>query len=251
MAQPIAPAYGPPFLFPPALEDGVPADPPARFLREWVDRWDLAQRKFALPATDQGRPPDAARLPLKIWLYGYFHRIRATRTLETACREHLWRLWLTGLIAPDHPSLWRCWSEQLCTRDPKGRPSEVWTHTPLVQKRRARLQEPPPRLLYQKRRQIMERRLAPLKQQDGLRRGTVGGLEAVAAPGSCWGATLHLRILYKKWQTRLQSPKAGAQTTPTPALGTLGRLKEARPRPKVVPSPRRSLEQAQKAEPSP
>jgi len=89
MAQPIAPDYGQQFLLPPALEDWVPADHPARFIREFVDQLDLATLGFALPTAAAGRPPYAPSLLLKIWLYGYFHRIRATRKLEVACREHL------------------------------------------------------------------------------------------------------------------------------------------------------------------
>jgi transposase len=111
MAQPIAPDYGQQFLLPPALEDWVPADHPARFLREFVDQLDLPALGFAIPAGSEGRPPYAPSLLLKIWLYGYFHRIRATRKLEAACREHLSLVWLTGLIAPDHNSLWRFWHE--------------------------------------------------------------------------------------------------------------------------------------------
>lgn len=111
MAQPIAPDYGQQFLFPPALEDWVPADHPARFLREFVDQLDLPALGFAMPAATDGRPPYAPSLLLKIWLYGYFHRIRATRKLEVACREHLSLLWLTGFIQPDHNSLWRFWRD--------------------------------------------------------------------------------------------------------------------------------------------
>lgn len=111
MAQPIAPDYGQQFLFPPALEDWVSTDHPARFLREFVDQLDLAALGFALPVAVEGRPPYHPSLLLKIWLYGYFQRIRSTRKLEAACRDHLPLLWLCGLIAPDHNSLWRFWRD--------------------------------------------------------------------------------------------------------------------------------------------
>jgi len=111
MAQAIAPDYGQQFLLPPAVEDWVPADHPARFLREFVDELDLPALGFAMPSTTEGRPPYHPSLLLKIWLYGYFHRLRSTRKLEAACRDHLPLLWLCGLIAPDHNSLWRFWRD--------------------------------------------------------------------------------------------------------------------------------------------
>jgi len=111
MAEPIAPNYGEQFLFPPALEDWVPADHPARFLREFVEQLDLASLGFVMPTASEGRPPYAPSLLLKIWLYGYMHRIRSTRKLEAACREQLSLLWLTGMHQPDHNSLWRFWRD--------------------------------------------------------------------------------------------------------------------------------------------
>ena len=111
MAQPIAPDYGQQFLFPRALEDWVPKDHPVRFIREFVDQQDLAKLGFAMPISNEGRPPYAPSLLLKIWLYGYYHRLRATRKLEAACRDHLSLVWLTGMIAPDHNSLWRFWRD--------------------------------------------------------------------------------------------------------------------------------------------
>lgn len=111
MAEPIAPNYGEQFLFPPALEDWVPADHPARFLREFVEQLDLGSLGFVMPTASEGRPPYAPSLLLKIWLYGYLQRIRSTRKLEAACREQLSLLWLTGMHQPDHNSLWRFWRD--------------------------------------------------------------------------------------------------------------------------------------------
>ncbi len=111
MSHVIAPDYGQQFLFPPALEDWVPADHPVRFLREFVDQLDLPALHFVIPAATEGRPPYAPSLLLKIWLYGYFFRIRSTRRLEAACGEVLPLVWLCGLLVPDHNSLWRFWRD--------------------------------------------------------------------------------------------------------------------------------------------
>jgi transposase len=123
VAHVIAPNYGEQFLFPPALEDFVPVDHPARFLREFVDQLDLPALGFVTPAAVEGRPPYASSLLLKIWLYGYLNKVRSTRKLEAICNEHLSLVWLTGMIAPDHNSLWRFW------RDNKKALREVFKQT--------------------------------------------------------------------------------------------------------------------------
>ena len=111
MSNLIAPDYGQQFIFPPCLEDWVPTDHPVRFLRVFVDELELPALGFVQPAAVHGRPPYAPSLLLKIWLYGYFFRIRSTRRLETACRENLPLVWLCGLLVPDHNSLWRFWRD--------------------------------------------------------------------------------------------------------------------------------------------
>ena len=111
MAHPIAPDYGQQFLFAPALEDWLATDHPARFRREFVAQLDLPALQFATPTASEGRPPFAPSLLLKIWLYGYFQCIRSTRKLEAAGSEHLALLCLTGLLAPDHNTLWRFWRD--------------------------------------------------------------------------------------------------------------------------------------------
>ena len=96
------------YLFPPRLEDWVHEKHPARFIREVVDALDF--NELGLIDRDpntRGRPPYSDRLLLRVWLYGYWEKIRSTRLLEKACVNHLGFIWLCGTHRPDHNTLWR------------------------------------------------------------------------------------------------------------------------------------------------
>lgn len=111
MAKPICADYQTPFLLPPSLEEWIPADHPARFIRAFVDTLSLEQLGFKAQPCLDGRPPYSQEMLLKIWLFGYLHKIRTPRSLEKACYEQISLLWLTGMNYPDHNTLWRFWRD--------------------------------------------------------------------------------------------------------------------------------------------
>src|SRR6202043_3961927 len=89
------------------LDEWVPANHPVRFVRDFVDALDLSEFGIDERVAEEGPPPYAPDLLLKIWLFGYMERIRSTRGLERACLQVMPFLWLTGNLHPDHNTLWR------------------------------------------------------------------------------------------------------------------------------------------------
>ena len=93
-------------LFPERLEDYVAAENPVRFLDAFVAQQDLAALGFAKArCADTGRPPYDPAVLLKLYLYGYLHRLRSSRRLEAECRRNVELIWLTGKLAPDFKTI--------------------------------------------------------------------------------------------------------------------------------------------------
>lgn len=111
MAKPICADYQTPFLLPPSLEQWIPANHPARFIRAFVESLALEQLGFRAQPCLDGRPPYSNEMLLRIWLFGYLLKIRTPRALERACHEQISLLWLSGMNYPDHNTLWRFWRD--------------------------------------------------------------------------------------------------------------------------------------------
>ncbi len=54
---------------------------------------------------DTGRPPYDPAVLLKLYLYGYLHRIRSSRLLEAECQRNVEVIWLTGKQTPDFKTI--------------------------------------------------------------------------------------------------------------------------------------------------
>ena len=93
-------------LFPERLEDYIAAENPVRFLDAFVGSLDLHVLGFARArCANTGRRPYAPAALLKLYLYGYLHRVRSSRLLEAECQRNVEVLWLLGKLTPDFKTI--------------------------------------------------------------------------------------------------------------------------------------------------
>ncbi|SRR6266705_246773 len=93
-------------LFPERLEDYIAAENPVRFLDAFVASLNLHALGFAKArCANTGRPPYDPAVLLKLYLYGYLHRVRSSRLLEAECQRNVEVIWLTGKQTPDFKTI--------------------------------------------------------------------------------------------------------------------------------------------------
>jgi transposase len=95
------------FLLPPILDEYVGADNPVRAIDAYVDSLDLAVLGFQNAAGEltPGQPAFPPAPLLKLYLYGYLHRIRSSRRMAGECQRNLEVIWLVQGLQPGYKTI--------------------------------------------------------------------------------------------------------------------------------------------------
>ena len=93
-------------LFPEVLDEAVGRDDPVRVIDAFVDTLDLAELGFSkVAAEEMGRPPYAPGDLLKLYVYGYLHRVRASRRLAAEACRNVQVMWLLNRLTPSFKTI--------------------------------------------------------------------------------------------------------------------------------------------------
>ena len=86
-------------LLPDCLDDYVDDNNVVRVIEAFIDSLDLEGLKFnRFQPNKTGRPPYDPKDILKLYVYGYMHRIRSSRRLEAESKRNLEVIWLLRSI---------------------------------------------------------------------------------------------------------------------------------------------------------
>jgi transposase len=99
------------FLFPPSLGDLIEPHHPVRVVCEVVDRMDISPllKNYKGGGSSSYHP----KMLLKVLIYGYLCNIYSSRRLESAVKESVHMMWLSGLQRPDHNTINRFRTDRL------------------------------------------------------------------------------------------------------------------------------------------
>ena len=94
-----------PRMFPPVLDDYISENNPTRVIDAFVDSLDLAGMGFTKTTDIGGRPPYSPQDMLKLYIYGYFNKVRSSRKLEAETHRNVEVMWLLNNLKPDHKTI--------------------------------------------------------------------------------------------------------------------------------------------------
>jgi transposase len=92
-------------LFPQSLDQIIGNDNEVRIIDLFVESIALADFKFIIKTSNEGRPAYHPKDLLKLFVYGYLNHIRSSRQLEKECKRNIELLWLMKQLAPDHNTI--------------------------------------------------------------------------------------------------------------------------------------------------
>ena len=92
---------------PECLDDYVDEHHPVRAIDAWVESLQLEELGFAQSQVSRGvgQPAYHPKMLLKLYVYGYQHRIRSSRRLEAELRRNLELIWLCQKATPCYKTI--------------------------------------------------------------------------------------------------------------------------------------------------
>lgn len=89
-------------LFPETIDEYISEDNPVHVINVFIENLDLEKAGFkrAKPSLN-GRPPYDPKDLLKLYIYGYFNKIRSSRKLMIECSRNIELMWLLRKLTPD------------------------------------------------------------------------------------------------------------------------------------------------------
>lgn len=94
-------------MFPDSIDKYIEADNTVRVIDAFVDSLVLEELGFKISVSHTGRPPYNPSDILKLYIYGYFNKIRSSRKLETETKRNIELMWLLNKLSPDHKTISR------------------------------------------------------------------------------------------------------------------------------------------------
>ena len=92
-------------LFPPSVEDYVPADASVRAYDAMVDALDFKELGIDIEPDNVGNPQYDPKAMLKLQVYGIAYGVRSSRKLEREANYNISFIWLMGQLKPDHKTI--------------------------------------------------------------------------------------------------------------------------------------------------
>ena len=90
------------------LEELIARDNPVRLIDAYVDSLGLEELGFShVVAAETGSPPYHPGDLLKLYIYGYEHRLRSSRQLSWACEVNIELWWLLKGLKPSYRTIAR------------------------------------------------------------------------------------------------------------------------------------------------
>ncbi|HEY5583084.1 MAG TPA: transposase [Ruminiclostridium sp.] len=88
--------------FPEIIDEYISGNNPVRVIDVFIENLDLEKAALTKPTPfREGRPAYNPKDLLKIYIYGYFNKIRSSRKLMIECRRNIELMWLLKKLTPD------------------------------------------------------------------------------------------------------------------------------------------------------